>query len=100
MFRLNKDISKEKEMELVKKLYENMSYKEVDIEDAYNDDMSDGCLTCNIWKTEDGKKIVVFHYLDIYSDSDDCPSLAIDMEGNIYDAEYRGDNDEPILVKR
>ena len=71
MNRLNKDISTEKEMELINKLYDYMGH---DVENLDNDTEHD-YLTCN--SGINGKDY--FWYLD------ESTSVAIDMDGNIID---------------
>ena len=78
MNRLNKDISKEKEMELINKLYDYMGH---DVENLDNDTEHD-YLTCNAGSN--GK--YYFWYLD------ESTSVAIDMDGNIIDES----NDETL----
>ena len=86
MKRLNKDISAEKEMELLNKLYDYMGH---DIKSLGNDTEHD-YLTCN-WGY-DGKDY--FWYMD------ETKSVAIDMDGNIIDESNSDETLEGILYSR
>ena len=83
MKRLNKDVSVEKEMELLNKLYDYMGH---DIEGLDNDTEHD-YLTCN--SGHNGKDY--FWYMD------EAKSVAIDMDGNIIDESNFDETLEGIL---
>ena len=83
MKRLNKDVSVEKEMELLNKLYD---YMEHDIE-SFDNDTEHDYLTCNTgYNNKD-----YFWYLD------EVKSVAIDMDGNIIDESNDDETLEGIL---
>ena len=83
MKRLNKDISEEKEMELINKLYDYMGY---DIK-CLDNDIAHDYLTCNTGIN--GK--------DYYCYLDEKTSVAIDMDGNIIDESNDDETLEGIL---
>ena len=83
MKRLNKDVSVEKEMELLNKLYDYMGH---DIE-SLNNDTKHGYLTCNTGSN--GK--------DYFWYADETKSVAIDMDGNVIDESNDDETLEGIL---
>lgn len=83
MERLNKNVSVEKEMELLNKLYNYMGH---DI-DRLDNDVEHDYLTCNEGYDEK----------DYYWYLDEAKSVAIDMNGNIIDESNSDETLEGIL---
>jgi len=64
MERLNKEITEERELELLYMLYEERGYSHEDAKDLMENDILHDFITCNGYEYN-GKNLTVFHYLHI-----------------------------------